>query len=345
MSSSSTATTTAPAPQSGRALVSIVIPNFNYGRYLRSAIDSALAQTYSPTEVIVVDDGSTDNSRKIIESYGERIVAILKANGGHGSALNAGYAASRGEIVIFLDADDELMPDAVEQVVKAWRPGVAKAQFQLEMVDETGRPLGERVPPFDRYLPSGDIRELIVRYGEYPSSPCSGNAYSRAALDKLMPMDEILWSVGSEKSLVFLSPFFGDVVSIRAPLGRYRIHSDNDSGFKGRHLEKLHRRLSAVYFIPETICRVAASKGIALDPRVLGSTSRELKIRIASLRLDPKTHPIATDTRLSLLIEGLGASMREPDISLSVRVKQILWFVLMALGPMRLVSSLAAPAR
>src|SRR5579863_3819755 len=275
---SSSGTATVPSAQAGRALVSIIIPNYNYGRYLGVAIDSALSQTYAPVQVIVVDDGSTDDSREVIQSYGERIAPIFKPNGGHGSALNAGYAASSGNIVIFLDADDELMPDAVEQVVKAWRPGVAKAQFQLEMVDENGNSLGERVPPFDRYLPSGDIRERIVRYGEYPSSPCSGNAYSRSALDKLMPMDEILWSAGSEKSLVFLSPFFGDVVSIRAPLGRYRIHPDNDSGFKGRHLEKLHRRLSAVYFIPETICQVAASKGIALDPRVIGSTSRELKI-------------------------------------------------------------------
>jgi hypothetical protein len=343
MSSSSTATV--PSTQAGRALVSIIIPNYNYARYLRIAIDSALAQTHSPVEVIVVDDGSTDSSREVIESYGDRITPIVKANGGHGSALNAGYAASRGEIVIFLDADDELMSEAVEQVVKAWRPAVAKAQFQLEMVDENSKPLGMRVPTFDDYLPSGDIRERIVRYGEYPSSPCSGNAYSRAALNKLMPMDEVLWSAGSEKSLVFLSPFFGDVVSIRAPLGRYRIHPDNDSGFKGRHLEKLHRRLNAVYFIPETICRVAASKGIKLDPRVVGSTSRELKIRMASLRLDPKTHPIASDTRLNLLIQGIGASLREPDITISVRTKQILWFVLMAVGPMRVVSLLTAPSR
>src|SRR5260370_20477576 len=116
--------TPAPSTRTELALVSIIIPNYNYGRYLRIAIDSALAQTYVPVEVMVVDDGSTDNSRAVIESYSDRITPIVKANGGHGSALNAGYAASRGEIVIFLDADDELMPDAVEEVVKAWRPGV-----------------------------------------------------------------------------------------------------------------------------------------------------------------------------------------------------------------------------
>jgi glycosyltransferase involved in cell wall biosynthesis len=342
---SSSITATAPATQAGRALVSIVIPNYNYARYLRIAINSALAQTWSPIEVIVVDDGSTDDSRAVIEAYGDRITPILKANGGHGSAVNAGYAATRGDIVIFLDADDELMPDAVDQVVKAWHPGVAKAQFQLEMVDETGKPLGMRVPTFNDFLPNGDIRDRIARFGEYPSSPSSGNAYSRAALERLMPMDEDLWFAGAEKSLVFLSPFFGDVVSIRAPLGRYRIHPDNDSGFKGRHLEKLHRRLSAVYFIPETICKVAASKGIDLDPRVMGSTSRELKLRMASIRLDPKTHPLARDTRLGLLVKGVRASLREPDLSFKIRATQCAWFVLMAIGPMRVVSLLTAPSR
>jgi len=63
-------------------LVSIIINNYNYGRYLRSAIDSALGQTYFNTEIIVVDDGSTDNSPEIIKSYEERIKSILKPNGG-----------------------------------------------------------------------------------------------------------------------------------------------------------------------------------------------------------------------------------------------------------------------
>src|SRR5215469_1766841 len=79
-------------------LASIVISSYNYGRFLPDAIDSALGQTYSRTEVIVVDDGSADHSREVIAGYGERVLPLWKDNGGQASALNAGYRASKGEV-------------------------------------------------------------------------------------------------------------------------------------------------------------------------------------------------------------------------------------------------------
>src|SRR5687767_6151914 len=85
-------------------LVSIIIDNYNYARFLPAAIDSALGQTYPNTEVIVVDDGSTDTSREVIRSYGGRVVPVLKENGGMMSAYNAGFSVSRGEVVVFLDS-------------------------------------------------------------------------------------------------------------------------------------------------------------------------------------------------------------------------------------------------
>src|SRR5436853_5073279 len=100
-------------------LASIVISSYNYGRYLPAAIDSALAQTYAPREVIVVDDGSTDDSRAVIARYGGEVTAVLKENGGQASAFNAGLRASRGEVVCFLDSDDVLLPRAVELAVAA----------------------------------------------------------------------------------------------------------------------------------------------------------------------------------------------------------------------------------
>src|SRR3984957_19493050 len=82
--------------------VSIIITNYNYARYLRASIDSALAQTYPQVEVIVVDDGSTDGSREIIESYGTRIVPVIKANGGHRSAVHPRLGVKRGADRVFL---------------------------------------------------------------------------------------------------------------------------------------------------------------------------------------------------------------------------------------------------
>src|ERR687885_1217665 len=88
------------------SLVSILICNYNYAQYVKEAIDSALNQTYSNTEVIVIDDGSTDNSREIIASYGDKIIPILKQNSGQASAFNVGFAISKGDIICFLDSDD-----------------------------------------------------------------------------------------------------------------------------------------------------------------------------------------------------------------------------------------------
>jgi glycosyltransferase involved in cell wall biosynthesis len=113
--------------------VSIVIDNYNYARFLRQAIDSALAQAYRPLEVVVVDDGSTDDSAEIMRSYGDKICAVFKENGGQGSAFNAGFARSTGEIVALLDADDYLKPGAIEQLAAAY-PSFALGKMQKPVV-------------------------------------------------------------------------------------------------------------------------------------------------------------------------------------------------------------------
>src|SRR2546428_13497796 len=91
-------------------LATIIVNNYNYGRFLPEAIDSALNQTYRHTEVIVVDDGSTDGSPEIIASYGDRIVPVLKQNGGQKSALNPGFSLCVGNVIMFLDAHTVFVP-------------------------------------------------------------------------------------------------------------------------------------------------------------------------------------------------------------------------------------------
>jgi len=91
-------------------LVSVVIPTLNYAAYVGRAIDSALGQTYPHTDVIVVDDGSTDDTPAVLARYGDRIRVVAGAGAGVSAARNRGLAAARGDLIAVLDADDEWLP-------------------------------------------------------------------------------------------------------------------------------------------------------------------------------------------------------------------------------------------
>src|SRR5262249_3765636 len=128
-------------------LASIIVNNYNYGPFLRHSIDSALAQTYPNKEVIVVDDGSTDEPRENIASYGKQIIAVVKDNGGQASAFNAGFAVSRGESVLFLDSDDLLLPSTLEKTVPLLEDSdVVKVHWPLWVIDHHGDRRGEVFP-------------------------------------------------------------------------------------------------------------------------------------------------------------------------------------------------------
>jgi glycosyltransferase involved in cell wall biosynthesis len=99
------------------ATVSIVIPAYNAAKYLRETLDSALNQTYRDAEVIVVDDGSTDETPRILEQYGDRIQVLRQENHGRAAACNTGARAARGEWIAFLDADDIWLPDKLQRQV------------------------------------------------------------------------------------------------------------------------------------------------------------------------------------------------------------------------------------
>ncbi len=99
-------------------MISVIIPNFNYAKYVAEAIDSALNQTYSNLEVIVVNNGSTDNSLEVLEAFGEKIVLIDQENLGQSGARNVGLSHVSGELIAFLDADDVWMVDKLERQIQ-----------------------------------------------------------------------------------------------------------------------------------------------------------------------------------------------------------------------------------
>jgi hypothetical protein len=211
-----------------RPAVSVVVGCFNYERYVGAAIASALAQADTDVEVIAVDDGSSDGSREVIRSFGERVRPVFKDNGGQASALNAGFAVSRGERVIFLDADDVLLPGAAAAVAAAVTGEVAKAHSPLPVIDAGGRRTGEI---HDTELPEGDLRAEVLAHGPLcettmPSPAMSGNAFARWLLERVMPIPEEDYVIGADEYLFGLAPAFGPIVCV-PPLSLYRMHGGN----------------------------------------------------------------------------------------------------------------------
>lgn len=212
-------------------MISIIINNYNYARFLGDAINSALAQTVAEKEVIVVDDGSSDDSQDVIAAFGDRIVPILKTNGGQASAINAGFERARGEWVSFLDADDYLEPQALDVLLRRVDEDAAPAevvnlQFLLQKVDAQGnaiKPAATMPPQLSREAPL----ERLLRQGAYKFAPTSGNLYRRSALEQFLPMPEAVWRICADAYLQTCIPFYGKVILLETVLGGYRVHGAN----------------------------------------------------------------------------------------------------------------------
>lgn len=151
-------------------LVSIIIPAYNTGPYLEPTIRSALDQTWPHTEVIVVDDGSTDGSLDVARRFeGPRLRVVTQQNRGSCAARNAGVHAARGEYLQFLDHDDLLAPDKLAKQFELWKPGVSRRTlFMGEIIRFYDTPDGTRheIAPGSDYHPA-----FLHTYPEFHSLP------------------------------------------------------------------------------------------------------------------------------------------------------------------------------
>jgi glycosyltransferase involved in cell wall biosynthesis len=205
----------------------IIINNYNYGRFLAAAIESALNQTYANTEIVVVDDGSTDDSRQVIAGYGDRVRPVLKANGGQASAFNAGFAASTGDVICMLDADDLFHPNKVEQIAGTFRshPEIRWVFHPVCRAYEDGRE--EPTPQLLNTIYT-DIREPALR-GKLPGPPgpvTSGIAMSRPLLDRILPIPESI-RITADNYLIFLALALELGIYLNEVLAIQRIHGSN----------------------------------------------------------------------------------------------------------------------
>jgi glycosyltransferase involved in cell wall biosynthesis len=206
--------------------VSIIINNYNYAQFLGSCIQSTLDQTEAADEIIVVDDGSTDKSLEIAEEFSRAITIVAKRNGGQASAYNSGLAASAGDLICFLDADDLLYPNAVSLWKASLAPRISKLHCILDTIDATGRLLKRRLPFI---IHSGELLPTYLRFGDYAGPPSSGNVYSRTFLDNIFPLPEAEWRYGSDSLPFHAAPLYGGIRTVPT-FGAYRIHRSSSSG-------------------------------------------------------------------------------------------------------------------
>jgi len=171
-----------------------------------------------------VDDGSTDNSREVIESYGDRLIAIFQGNAGQGEAFNVGITRSKGEIICFLDSDDYFYKDKLAKVVAAFLDHSEWVQIShgRTSVNREGAIIG-RDPTF---FSQGNVRNLLLRWGRYAWAVTSALAYRRSALQQVLPITT-KQSEAADTYLTATVPFYGEVGCIREPLMFYRSHGDN----------------------------------------------------------------------------------------------------------------------
>jgi glycosyltransferase involved in cell wall biosynthesis len=201
--------------------VSIVIPCFNYARYLAETIESALAQTWPHVEIVVVDDGSTDESAAIATRY--RVRVVRQANQGLSAARNAGLRVTDGDVVIFLDADDRLHPGAAEAAIKVLEqsPSAMLAFGRCRLIDHKGAPLPTNLPRVTERF----FEELLRR--NYIWTPAMA-AYRRSVFEAVGTFDPRYCASADYDLYLRIAQRF-DVVAHDSLVADYRQHAGNMS--------------------------------------------------------------------------------------------------------------------
>jgi glycosyltransferase involved in cell wall biosynthesis len=277
-----------------RPAVSVVINNYNYGQFVARAVSSSMAQTGVDAEIIVVDDGSSDHSRSVLEGWGKRAKIILQDNQGQAAAINTGVKASQGDILCFLDADDWWAPGKLASVVEAFRadPQVVLAYHRLQPMLIDDRPT---LKPIPRTLCSGDLsRRLMKAAGWWPFPMTSAIAVRRSAWQMVGDIPDN-FRISADAWLAGIYPFVGRVAALPEALGFYRIHNNNwyrevdDAAM-------LRKRMAHWQATVEATNRFLAERGLPGRLRM----ADHHPYHVASARLDG----VDARTRLGLVVKG-----------------------------------------
>jgi glycosyltransferase involved in cell wall biosynthesis len=210
-----------------RPLVTALINTYNYGRYLPFAINSVLNQTYPNIEIIVVDDGSTDQTPRVLAEYAGRVRAIRVENGGQGQAFNIGIPQARGELLMLLDADDMWLPEKVERMVglAAKRPDAGMLYHRYYNIDQKGNVTSPPCPPSPV---DGHFRSKYIRGGGHWWCPITSVLTLRTHhIKQALPIPTYAVREGADTVVTDFCAMTTEIASIPDVLTHRRLHGSN----------------------------------------------------------------------------------------------------------------------
>jgi glycosyltransferase involved in cell wall biosynthesis len=208
-------------------LVSVIIPNYNYAKFVREAIDSALSQTYGNIEVIVVDDGSEDDSREILRSYSTKIKAVYQKNAGVSAARNNGVSVSAGKYVAFLDADDVWLPEKIEKQVNLFEKDadLGLVHVGVEDIDSKGNSLEINLNGLTGWV----SHEFLLFQQSVVLGGGSGFMVSRRVFDEVKGFD-LQFLTTADWDLFYRISCLYQIGFVPEVLLKYRVHGANMHG-------------------------------------------------------------------------------------------------------------------
>jgi hypothetical protein len=250
------------------ARVALLINNYDYARFVGEAVRSGLAQSPPYDEIIVVDDGSTDDSLAVLAPFAGDVRIVSQANTGQLGAVWRAVEESTSDYVHLLDSDDRVLPGAVDRIRAAVASSPVKAQFQLRAFSDEST-LDSVFPTYPDGYDAAAMRTDNERLGFYACVPTSGSVFRRAFLRDLMEHD-LDRRDNADGVPPLIAPYVGEVVSVNEPIVEYRVHAGSDSRWGSPTPALLDREMIRFRARWAEAERVLAGRGLSA-PDVSGS--------------------------------------------------------------------------